>query len=113
MSDSLARGIVDEGASALAVKATDSKPRLSSPGYIEESSPMNRLPRRLSTGSAEQHGSLVLAQAAIQGLTDLAADRVVTEAQLDDALSGGNAKTRLSQAPTKPETTMKKRKRGR
>jgi hypothetical protein len=34
-----------------------------------------------------EHGSLVLAQATVEGLTDLAAGRVLSEAQLDEALA--------------------------
>ena len=56
-----------------------------------------------------EHGSLVLAQAAVEGLTDLAAGRVLSASQLDDALAGGNAKTRLPQGPAKPGTTTVKR----
>ena len=55
-----------------------------------------------------EHGSLVLAQAAVEGLTDLAAGRVLTEAQLNDALTGGNAKKRLRQGPARPRTPVKR-----
>ena len=51
-----------------------------------------------------EHGSLVLAQAAVEGLTDLAAGRMLSESQLDDALAPKNAKTRLPQGPAKPGT---------
>lgn len=57
-----------------------------------------------------EHGSLVLAQAAVEGLTDLAAGRVLSEAQLDHALARGNAKTKLSQGSTKPGTPVKRSK---
>lgn len=55
-----------------------------------------------------EHGSLVLAQAAVEGLTDLAAGRVLSEAQLDHALASGHAKTKLPQGPAKPGTTAKR-----
>lgn len=55
-----------------------------------------------------EHGSLVLAQAAVDGLTDLATGRVLSEAQLDNALAGGNVKTRPPRGMANPGAPAKR-----